>query len=126
MPTYPLLKKKGLMALMLTGIVLMLWILWKNDPIKSQLFPPCPFYKLTSLYCPGCGSTRACHALLRGNLSHAISMNPLLVLSIPIVIFMFFFPSSTHFQYAPHLAGIILLAYWIARNTSVFSWLAPS
>jgi hypothetical protein len=126
MTFHPLLKKKGLAAIILAGIIVMVWILWKNDPSKTLFFPPCLFYKVTSFYCPGCGSTRACHALLNGNLSHAISMNPLLVLSIPVVIFMLIFPASTHIKYAPHFAVIILLAYWVARNIPEFSWLAPS
>lgn len=29
--------------------------------------PPCVFYTVTGLYCPGCGGTRASFALLRGN-----------------------------------------------------------
>jgi hypothetical protein len=125
MTTHPLLKKKGFLAVMLTGIVLMVWILWKNDPSKSVFFPSCPFYKLTSLYCPGCGSTRALHALLNGNMLGALNMNPLLVASLPLIVCLLFFPAMTHMRYMPHLVGIVLLAYWIARNTPTCSWLAP-
>jgi len=97
-----------------------------NDPEHSSLYPPCLFYKATSLHCPGCGTGRAAHALLNGNWKRAMQMNPLLVLSIPVVIFMLIFPASTHIKYAPHFAVIILLAYWVARNIPEFSWLAPS
>ena len=38
----------------------------------------CPFYRLTGLYCPGCGSGRAVRALLHGHLLQALSYNYLL------------------------------------------------
>lgn len=53
------------------------------DPALSGVFPPCPIHYLTGLYCPGCGSLRAMHALLQGDLMHAWAMNPLTVLLLP-------------------------------------------
>lgn len=59
------------------------------DPTRpGSLLPGCPVHALTGLYCPGCGSTRALHALLRGDVPMALSMNPLLVLSLPFVTLM--------------------------------------
>lgn len=55
------------------------------DPATSAFFPPCPFHYLTGLYCPGCGSLRAIHQLLHGNLQAAWAMNPLAVLLLPFV-----------------------------------------
>ncbi len=37
---------------------------------------PCPLLKLTGLPCPGCGMTRSCLALLRGNWAAAWRFNP--------------------------------------------------
>jgi len=62
------------------GIVLRVF-----DPAASGIFPPCPFHYLTGLYCPGCGSLRAIHHLLHGNLQAAWAMNPLAVLLLPFV-----------------------------------------
>ena len=62
------------------GIVLRVF-----DPATSGIFPPCPFHYLTGLYCPGCGSLRAIHHLLHGNLQAAWAMNPLAVLLLPFV-----------------------------------------
>jgi hypothetical protein len=53
------------------------------DPAISRIFPPCPVYALTGWYCPGCGSLRALHQLLSGNLRAAFGMNPFAVLSLP-------------------------------------------
>jgi hypothetical protein len=41
----------------------------------------CPIHSLTGVFCPGCGSTRAARALLRGDLELAFHNNALLLLS---------------------------------------------
>src|SRR5687768_1822652 len=53
------------------------------EPGKSGFFPICPFRALTGLTCPGCGSTRALHRLLHGDMVAAFEFNPFLVLSLP-------------------------------------------
>jgi hypothetical protein len=53
------------------------------DPATSGIFPPCPVHYLTGWYCPGCGSLRALHALLHGDLLQAWAMNPLTVMLLP-------------------------------------------
>jgi len=53
------------------------------DPATSGLFPPCPLRYLTGWYCPGCGSLRALHQLLHGNLAAAWALNPLTVILLP-------------------------------------------
>jgi Protein of unknown function (DUF2752) len=57
------------------------------DPATSGVFPPCPVHALTGLYCPGCGSLRALHQLLLGNLGAAFALNPLAVLSLPFLVY---------------------------------------
>jgi hypothetical protein len=37
---------------------------------------PCPFHYFTGIECPGCGMTRACIALGRGDISNALHYNP--------------------------------------------------
>ena len=55
------------------------------DPATSGWFPPCPLHAMTGLACPGCGSTRALHALVHGNPQGALAFNPFLVLSLPVL-----------------------------------------
>ena len=50
------------------------------DPNQSGHYPTCPFLFLTGRYCPGCGSLRAVHALVHGDLGAAIGLNVLTVL----------------------------------------------
>lgn len=57
------------------------------DPSTSGVFPPCPVRYLTGLYCPGCGSLRAMHALLHGELGRAWAMNPLMIVMLPFIIY---------------------------------------
>lgn len=40
---------------------------------------PCMFQKLTGLYCPGCGGTRAVKALLRGNILVSALYHPFVI-----------------------------------------------
>lgn len=56
------------------------------DPLDYAIFPKCPVKMLTGLDCPGCGSQRAIHALLNGQVAEAFRSNALMVLAIPYVL----------------------------------------
>jgi hypothetical protein len=53
------------------------------SPEESDLFPKCFMYLFTGLHCPGCGATRAVHALLHGQWEQAVAYNALFVVSLP-------------------------------------------
>src|SRR6266542_5319684 len=57
------------------------------EPGRSGFFPVCPFRALTGFACPGCGSTRGLHSLLHGHFAAAFTLNPLLVLSVPFLLY---------------------------------------
>ena len=59
-------------------------ILFFFNPSQYGFYPVCVFHKSTGLLCPGCGSLRALHQLLHGNLVGAIHFNALLVAAIPL------------------------------------------
>lgn len=46
----------------------------------------CPFHRLTGLDCPLCGAQRMLNALLRGEWGVAFESNPLLMLSLPLLL----------------------------------------
>ena len=71
--------------LIAVGIPTGLILLHLFDPAQSRFFPPCLFHKMTGLYCPGCGSTRAAHALLHGDVIAALGYNLLLVALLPLL-----------------------------------------
>lgn len=56
------------------------------DPAGSKHIPRCPFYALTGLKCPGCGSLRAVHAVLHGDFGKAWHFNALAVILLPLVL----------------------------------------
>jgi len=75
----------GKQAVLLGGIVgtAALVLLFAFDPAQHAFFPKCVFYWATGLFCPGCGSQRAVHALLHGHLGEALGQNALVVLALP-------------------------------------------
>ncbi|MBI5835297.1 MAG: DUF2752 domain-containing protein [Armatimonadetes bacterium] len=54
-----------------------LFFYWRIDPygLPGPLF--CWFRRLTGWYCPGCGSTRALHAMMHGDLRAVLAYNVL-------------------------------------------------
>lgn len=57
-------------------------VVWYFDPTTAGFFPTCPLYKFTGFACPGCGLTRAFHALFHGDVLTALDFNALLPLII--------------------------------------------
>jgi hypothetical protein len=68
------------------GFALVAAVLFCFDPSNYRFYPICLFYKTTGLLCPGCGCLRAMHQLLHGHVSAAFHFNPLLVLSLPFLL----------------------------------------
>jgi len=54
------------------------------DPRTAWFAPRCPFRLVTGLFCPGCGTGRALHALVHGELGAALRLNALTVAAIPV------------------------------------------
>lgn len=68
------------------ALVLMAGVIYfAFDPSQGMLFPKCVFRTLTGWDCPGCGSQRAIHALLHGDLSAAWHYNAALLVAIPVL-----------------------------------------
>jgi hypothetical protein len=74
---------KGLGILALFALVAGAIVLFLFNPSQHAFYPFCIFYRTTGLLCPGCGSLRALHQLLHGNLAAALHLNALLVLCLP-------------------------------------------
>tara|TARA_R100000353_G_scaffold59254_1_gene46788 strand:- start:11652 stop:12080 length:429 start_codon:yes stop_codon:yes gene_type:complete len=127
------------------GLILFLggvffWLYYNYNPAENSFFIPCPFHYATGLHCPGCGSQRAIHLIFKGDILGAFRFNPLLVLTLPIVIyglsitilnwvfktkyrFKLFYSKLFIFGYF----GLAIL-YWVLRNIDSypFTLLAPS
>src|SRR5688572_5227304 len=105
------------------------------EPGKSGFFPACPFRFLTGFTCPGCGTTRALHQLLHGHFDTAFTLNPLLLLSIPFLLFALLRYSVIVMRGdvprpnalpAPYIYAIffIILSFWIFRNTPLYPFVS--
>lgn len=55
-----------------------------HDPARSTLYPSCLFQVATGFFCPGCGTLRALHRLLHGQVLEALRYNALTVAVLPI------------------------------------------
>lgn len=129
-------KKKILIFICVMGIGICLYIF---KPGIGGIYPPCPFYYLTGLYCPGCGSLRGIHSLLHGNIVKALGYNPLMVLSIPLIVFLLMTNANIKIYgrvlmkrhiFSAEFYKILLVtifSFWVLRNINVypFTILAP-
>ena len=101
------------------------------EPGKSGIFPPCMFRTLTGLACPGCGSTRALHQLLHGHVGNAFTLNPLLLIVLPILLYVLVRHTSWAISGAEPVGNrlpapviyvifFLLLSFWVIRNTPIY------
>ena len=70
----------ALLLFSFAGILLLFFF----DPATSGFYPPCLFKTFLGVQCPGCGSLRAAHQLLHGNLAAAWALNPMLMVVGPL------------------------------------------
>lgn len=126
-------KKRLLVGLGLPAILLLLILYETLDGESLQ----CPFYKLTGLYCPGCGSGRAVRALLRGDLAESFRWNPMLYLmGLPAALCVLY--EYVRIVFLPRklrpivlskrlcvILVVLILTWWILRNLPGLAFLAP-
>ena len=105
------------------------------EPGKTGFFPPCPFRMLTGFTCPGCGGTRALHQILHGHIEAAFMLNPLLLLSIPFLLFALLrysvivmrggMPRPNALP-APYIYAlfVIVVSFWVFRNTPFYPFVS--
>lgn len=113
---------KPMIILIAAACVLLLYFFFDA---RRGGFPPCPFFKLTGLLCPGCGSQRGLSALLHGDVLEAMHYNLLMVASLPI----FFYagivylktggkqrPKLIYHPIFPQVLLLVVLCFWVVRN----------
>jgi len=116
--------------------ILALYIYW--NPSDSNIFPKCPLYSITGIYCPGCGSQRAAHQLLNGNVIEAVRHNYLIALLFLVLLYQAFIflmnnvlnrgvTNLLHKSKVTLSILIVIILFWILRNVNLFPFteLAP-
>ena len=97
---------------------------------------PCVFYLLSHKYCPGCGITRMCMALLRLDFSAAFTYNALVMTMLPVGLVLAIRRWWIYAQkgesemdlpekIALTVAFVLTMAFWVLRNLPQFAFLAP-
>jgi len=128
-----MIKRKNYHYLLLFFVVLLLFTFYFL--LKFNIYIPCYFHKITNLYCPSCGITRAVIAFFRGDFYQAFRYNVLVYVFI-FLIFLFIVCSIYSFyrnigniffkvmnkKIFKYLITIIVL-FGILRN--IFLFLAP-
>ena len=120
------------LLLVVAGLVMLVlgFIYYALDPSTSDAFPRCSFLSLTGYKCPGCGSQRAVHALLNGDVAGAFRFNALLMIAVPWMGLCLFAESRRtrnprlYARLNPELLMWLFLAltlsWWLLRN--IFDW----
>jgi hypothetical protein len=108
-----------------------------RDPHQKGSWGFCPWLLLTGTYCPGCGGLRAVNDLTRGELRAAFSSNALFVSSLPLVGILWVRSVGQRWRgvrrpmsrgpltVAVSVAVLLVVAFWVLRNLTFASWLAP-
>lgn len=116
--------------------MLALYFFW--NPSDTNLFPKCPVYSVTGIYCPGCGSQRAVHQIINGNIIEGIRHNYLIALLLVVMLyeaFVYIMNNLLNKGIANYLhkskvtLGVLMIVilFWVLRNINIypFTELAP-
>ena len=118
----------------LAGVAIFLFFFNPASP-ANQFFPKCPFRLVTGMQCPGCGSTRAFYQLLHLDPVAAFKLNPLMVLTLPFIIYGLVGFTRSALTGRPQRRLFIppvylwawlalLIFFWIFRNTPWYPFLS--
>ena len=91
-------------------------VLVRYNPEERPFFPRCPVVMLTGLKCPGCGTARALHCLLHGEVAQAVAFNPILVLAFPLLCLLLLFPSLARSAMLCWGVFVVVVFYTVLRN----------
>jgi len=111
-------------------VLLLVSLYYFFNPTVSNFFPKCPFYIMTGLFCPGCGSQRAIHDMMHLNIFEAINHNALMFFTFTFGIGLYLYSKKKFSDLIYHpkspliIFGIIFL-FGVLRNLDRFHFLAP-
>jgi hypothetical protein len=98
------------------GVIAAAAVLYAFTPEGHGFYPRCPLYVLTGLQCAGCGTLRALHSLLHGDLAQAVAFNPILVFSIPLLLLLSVKPRLAYKRSIGWSVFAIVVIYTVWRN----------
>lgn len=111
-----------ILSLLIIFIIVILYVIYSSvDPLDAAWMPKCYTYQWFGVRCPGCGTQRALHALLCGEVKTAFMYNPLLVVSLPYLITILIVDSKSIKEKHPKLHNLYLgeKAIWILLSVLI-------
>ena len=123
-----LMKLRTITGMVIAAVLGGLAVVYQFPPTEYSFYPRCPIYLTTHWLCPGCGSTRALHALLHLQIQSALHYNALFTLLFPFIFLWLGFSSYRTLRYDqfPNLAfprslgiclAVTVILFSVARNT---------
>jgi len=122
-------------AVSAAGLIAAAAIVFFLDPAQYRFYPGCLFHQVTGLNCPGCGATRALHALMHGHLADAARFNLLFLVCLPYVGWTaartgvrWLTGRGLHVAISPNWMWIFFalsVVFGTLRNLPGFEWLSP-
>ena len=123
-------RRSFIIIIVIAALLVLGLVYYVVDPASSSAMPKCSFLSLTGYKCPGCGSQRAIHALLHGDVVAAFKHNAFMLISVPWLLLCLYAESQRTRNprlyvrlNAPLLIWLFLamiLIWWVLRN--IFNW----
>ena len=128
---YRRIKKFLIPAIIIVAVVSLIVVYRNVNPVGSEMskyMPKCVVKTLTGYDCPSCGSQRALHAMLNGEVKEAVLLNPFIFLLLPyLAVLLFTTISKSRFavkvkpyvqnRKAAYIYIGVYFAWWVIRNT---------
>lgn len=98
-----------------------------GNPGESAWLPECFFHRVTGFHCPGCGNTRALHALVHGDVAASLSNNILLIPALVLLAVLLIWPRLATNRWVCLTIVVVVIAFFVLRNVPFypFTLLAP-
>lgn len=129
-----IINKKSAKRACIVLIIAIIYLIWYQ---LTNIGFPCIFYKITKLYCPGCGVTRMLTGLLTLDFARAFRSNSLVFLLLPYGSFVIIrhytyllingdkYPYKRYHKIILNIILILTIAFGVARNIPALSFLKP-